>query len=234
MKRFYNEVSVEPQDGQWQVMLDGRGIKTVMGSAQLVPTQQLAKALAAEWEAQGDEINTGLFQFRDMADYAIDMIAPAPSEIAQKLVAYGDTDTILYRADPDEPLYARQIEVWEPILTAFEQRMGAKFTRISGIIHRDQPDETLACMRDALDRLAPFALAGLETMTSLAASLIIAMSALEAEDTAAARALWDAASLEEDWQAELWGRDKEAEERRARRQADFLAAYRFTQLASFG
>ena len=32
--------------------------------------------------------------------------------------------------------------------------------------------------------------------------------------------------LEEEWQADLWGRDWEAEERRARREADFLRAMR--------
>jgi chaperone required for assembly of F1-ATPase len=43
--------------------------------------------------------------------------------------------------------------------------------------------------------------------------------------------LWDTAHLEEHWQAELWGKDAEAEARRARRRADFLAAARFAALA---
>ena len=44
-------------------------------------------------------------------------------------------------------------------------------------------------------------------------------------------ALWDAANLEEDWQAELWGEDAEAAERRQLRQDAFLLAIRFASLA---
>ncbi|NQX94706.1 MAG: molecular chaperone, partial [Erythrobacter sp.] len=55
------------------------------------------------------------------------------------------------------------------------------------------------------------------------------LSALEPE--ADAERLWDAASLEEEWQAEQWGRDEEAEERRERRTADFLRACEFAKLA---
>jgi chaperone required for assembly of F1-ATPase len=51
------------------------------------------------------------------------------------------------------------------------------------------------------------------------------------EDGADLDALWDAASLEEDWQAELWGKDAEAQARRDRRRAAFLAAARFAALA---
>lgn len=74
-----------------------------------------------------------------------------------------------------------------------------------------------------------FALVGIEVMTSLAASLIIALSAARAERDAAQ--LWQAACLEEEWQADLWGRDWEAEERRQRRRQEFLRACEFTRLA---
>jgi chaperone required for assembly of F1-ATPase len=43
--------------------------------------------------------------------------------------------------------------------------------------------------------------------------------------------LWDAANLEEDWQVELWGKDWEAAELRAKRAAAFAAAAKFAQLA---
>ena len=42
---------------------------------------------------------------------------------------------------------------------------------------------------------------------------------------------WDAANLEELWQAELWGKDYQAVELRARRRDGFLAAARFAALA---
>lgn len=229
MKRFYKQVSCQAEEGGWQVALDGRAIKTVKGSAQIVPSEALAKAMAAEWDAQGDTIDPKTMPLRDMADYTIDMVAPDTQTLIDKTVSYGDTDTLLYRADPDEPLYARQQEVWEPIVSRFEADHGIAFTRISGIIHRPQSEDTLATLRAVLEGQSPFALTAIEMMTHLAASLITGLSAADVE--ADALALWEAASLEEEWQAQEWGRDEEAEDRRAKRTRDFLKAREFWELA---
>jgi len=229
MKRFYKEVSVQQVTGGWQALLDTRAIKTVKGAPQVVPTKALADALAAEWAGQGEEIDPQTMPLRDMTDYAIDMVNPDPSALVEKTVAYGDTDTLLYRADPDEPLFARQQEVWEPIVSSFEARHSVEFVRISGIIHHPQSEDTLAKLREVLSDQSSFALAAIEMMTHLAASLITGLSATQTDTDVLV--LWQAASLEEDWQAEEWGRDEEAEERREKRTKDFLKACEFWELA---
>jgi chaperone required for assembly of F1-ATPase len=229
VKRFYSAVALSEVAGGWQVTLDGRGIRTVKGAAQIVPTRALADALAAEWAQQGERIDPAGLPLRDMADYAIDMVSDSAAATIETLLAYAETDTLCYRADPEDALFARQQVQWEPLLAAFEQREGVQFTRISGIVHRAQPPGTLAILRDRLARENAFALAGLEAATGLAASLVCALSACEPEADAAA--IWQAASLEEEWQAELWGRDAEAEIRRDRRSADFRRAVAFTRAA---
>jgi chaperone required for assembly of F1-ATPase len=103
------------------------------------------------------------------------------------------------------------------------------FVRVTGIMHKPQNPQAIAAMKAEIDRLDAFQLAALQNTTSLAASLIIGLAALA--DDADLDALWDAANLEEDWQAELWGKDEEALERRARRAAGFAAAARFAGLA---
>lgn len=231
IRRFYRDVTLAGVAGGFQVMLDARGVKTVGGAPQVVPTRALAEALAAEWRGQGDRIDPASLPLRDMADYAIDIVSPDPAGAAEGLLAYGETDTLCYRADPDEPLHARQQAVWEPLLAAFETAHGVSFTRVSGVLHRPQPPATLAALRDRLLALDPFTLAGVEAMARLAASLTIALAALGAAHEEEPLALWQAACLEEEWQAELWGRDWEAEERRARREADFLRAAAFARLA---
>jgi chaperone required for assembly of F1-ATPase len=226
MKRFYREVSVVPA---WQVQLDGRSIKTQGGQPQIVPSQALAAALAEEWAAQGETIDAQAFALRDLADYAIDVIAADPLRIGMELIPYAETDTLCYRADPEEPLYRRQLEVWEPLLEAAESRWDVRFARVSGIVHKPQPESTLERLRDLVAELDPFRLAALQTLTSLTASLVTGLSALE--PGADLEALWNAANLEEDWQAALWGRDDEAEARRERRRAGFLTAAHFAGLA---
>ncbi len=232
MKRFYKEVTVEPAEGGWRVLLDGRAIKTVGGKPQIVPSATLAQAMAAEWAGQGEEIDATAFLFRDMADYAIDAVAARRDEAVAAVVAYGESDTLCYRADPDEPLHARQRTVWDPVLETAEQRHGVSFRRVSGIIHRPQPEETLATLRSFVAGHDDFTLAALRNLASLAASLVIALAALEPD--ADATALWDVANLEEDWQADLWGKDAEAQARREKRGAAFAASARFAALSRAG
>lgn len=231
IRKFYKDVTLGQQPGGWQVLLDGRGVKTVGGAAQLAPTQSLGEALAAEWRRQSEKIDPKDLPLRDMADYAIDVVTPDPAAIAAGLVAYADTDTLCYRADPDEPLHARQQAVWEPLLARFEAQHGIAMVRVSGVLHRPQPPAALATLEARLLRLDPFVLAGVEAMAKLAASLVTALAALDARGEEEPLALWQAACLEEEWQADLWGRDWEAEERRARREADFLRACGFARLA---
>ncbi|HET9630627.1 MAG TPA: ATP12 family protein [Novosphingobium sp.] len=230
MKRFYKEVTVGQRDGFWHVLLDGRAVKTVGQRPQALPTQTLAEQLAAEWSAQGEEIDPATFLYRDMADYALDVIAPDPAQAVRDLLPYGETDTLCYRAEPGDALRREQDLVWEPLLRTAEARHALRFERIGGIMHHPQPPETLVRLEALLGALDPFALAALRNLAGLAASLVIGLSVLDG--AASPEELWTAASLEEDWQAERWGRDAEAEARRAHRREVFLAAAQFARLAA--
>ena len=228
MKRFWKEAAVEPADSGWRVTLDGRPIRTRGGNAQVVPTQALATALAEEWRAQGEQVDPRGFPLRNLADYALDHVRPDRAATIAKLLPYAETDTLCYRADPDEALYRRQRELWEPLLTAFEARHGVRLERVSGVIHKPHPPETNERLRAVLTARDDFTLAAIQTLAPLAASLSIALEAVE--PGAAAEALFAAANCEQDWQAELWGWDLEAERGRALRLAAFEAAARFAEL----
>ena len=228
MKRFYKDVSVAPEGTGWRVLLDGKPIRTPAKAAQVVPSEALAQVMALEWSEQEPEIDPTAFIFRDMADYAIDVVARDSAAAAADLLRYAETDTLCYRAEAGEALHDRQSEVWEPLLRAAEARWDVHFERVDGILHRPQPEATLTRMAAVLVPLDAFTLGALTTLTTLTASLVIGLAALEAG--ADGKALWAAANLEEDWQAELWGKDAEALALRARRFAEFEAAIRFAGL----
>ncbi len=230
MKRFYRDVATGACGSGWRVTLDGRPIKTAGARPQIVASAALANALAAEWAAQGETIDPARFELRDMADYAIDVAATGRAEVLRAILAFAESDTLCYRADPDEPLWAHQQQHWEPLLTAAERRWDIRFTRVCGIIHRPQPPETLARLAEVVAAQDDFTLAALHTLTSLAASLVLGLAALEPD--ADIPALWAAGHVEEDWQAALWGRDEEAMARQAQRGATFAAASRFVRLVN--
>ena len=97
--------------------LDGRAIKTQLGNPQIVPTENLAQELAQEWDAQGTEIDPASFRYRDMADFALDMVAPNPAEQVTKLLilpgqlAELELDPLQQTADTDRSnnYYPRRI-----------------------------------------------------------------------------------------------------------------------------
>lgn len=229
MKRFYREASAERGDDGWFVALDGRRVKTQSGNVLVLPNEALARMLAAEWAAQGAEIDARGFPLRDLADYALDVVAQDKPAAVAALLRYAETDTLCYRADPDEPLWKRQQEVWEPLLGACEAREGIRLHRVSGVIHRAQDGAALTALKARLEAMDYLTLAALTTLASLAASLVIGLAALEPD--AEGDALWTAANLEERWQAERWGRDEEAATRQEHRKRDFLAAMRFAKAA---
>ena len=56
MKRFYKDVTVKTSESGYQICLDGRPVRSPAKAVVVVPTQALAEAVQAEWQAVEDEI----------------------------------------------------------------------------------------------------------------------------------------------------------------------------------
>lgn len=228
MKRFYKDVTVVTSEGGHGIALDGRPVRTPVRAHLAVPGLALAEAIATEWREQGEEIDPASMPMTGMANAAIDHVTPDAAAFAAPIAAYGESDLICYRADGPDTLVARQAEHWQPLIDWAEDRYGARFTVTSGILHVLQATETLEALRTAVLEHDPFTLAGLATLVSLSGSLVIGLAAVERAFPV--QQLWQAAELDELWQAEQWGDDDEALARRAKRHADFLTAARFAEL----
>jgi chaperone required for assembly of F1-ATPase len=228
MRRFWTTVTVEEIGGGWRIALDGKPIRTQGGAPQVLPNKTLAGAMAEEWSRQGETVAPEGLVFRDLADFAIDHVRQDRAATIATLLRYAETDTLCYRADPEDALYRRQRELWDPLLAELETRHGVRLEPVCGIVHRPQPDAALAGLREVLVAMDDFTLAALHTLVPLAASLTVALATLEPGADPAA--LFAAANCEQDWQAELWGWDAEAERTRAAKLAAFEAAARFARL----
>lgn len=229
MKRFWKNAELTQAAGGWQVSLDGRAVKTRAGAPQIVPTRALGELLRSEWADAPEEFGADHFHHRDLADRAIDSIAADPAPVIERLLGFADGDTLCYRAEPDEALARRQAQEWEPIVAQIEAEHGVTLTRTHSILHRPQPEESIAALRTRLEGENAFAIAALDTAASLAASLCIALAGLD--ESADPVRLWAAANLEEDWQSETWGTDEEALARRNEKEAEFTRALSFARAA---
>jgi chaperone required for assembly of F1-ATPase len=223
-KRFWTEAAVAPAEGGWTVRLDDRPLKTPAKAPLVVPSRALADMIAAEWAAQDGAIRPETMPATRAANAAIDKVRGQHAEVAQIVAAYGDTDLLCYRAQHPAALVDRQAQVWDPLLAWAEGRFGVRFHRVPGVMPRPQPPETLARLTAEVRALDPFRLTAFHDLVSLPGSLVIGLAA--AESAFATDALWQAARLDDLWQAQHWGADDEAEAHAALRQAAFFQAER--------
>lgn len=220
-RRFYTTVGVEEAEGLFRVTLDGKPIRTPAKRAFAVPDERLAAALAAEWQAQGAQIETGSMPLTRIVNSAIDGVADEAEAVADEAARYAGSDLLFYRADGPDRLVARQTATWDPILRWAEERLSPRFRLAEGVMPVEQDPAAIAAVRAAVP-MEPLALAGFHTVTTLTGSVLIALAV--AEGRLSPDEGWSAAHLDEDWNIELWGEDDEAAARRAYRRAEYDAA----------
>lgn len=224
VKRFWKDVTIE----QGEVLLDGKPVRTPGRVPLKLPTPQLAEAVAAEWQAVGEDIDPRAMPLTGLANAAIDRIATARESFAEGLAAYGESDLLYYRAAEPEPLVVRQAAAWDPLLDWARGRYDVHFETATGVMHRAQPEATVARLRETVLALDPFRLAGLSPLVTISGSLVAALALLEG--AVEAETMWRAARVDEDWQAEQWGEDVLAVEAAQARRRDFDAGVKFLTL----
>ncbi|HUS55915.1 MAG TPA: ATP12 family protein [Thermohalobaculum sp.] len=228
MKRFWSDVTVQPVDGGFAIRLDSRPLRTPSKLPCLIPTAALAEALAAEWAAQGAEVNPDAMPLTRAANTTIDRVAPEHDAVAAIIANFGGTDLICYRAPHPEGLAQRQSQAWNPLVTWASQALDAPLVVAVGVVHVAQPTDSLAKLDAAVRAHRPWELTALHDLVSISGSLVIGLAVsrghLDAETA------WPLSRIDESWQVERWGEDAEAAAVTARRRVDFANAARLLAL----
>ena len=228
MKRFYKSAAVRAGAAGFEILLDGRPVKTPARVPLAVASEPLADAIALEWDAQGEEMEPRSMPFTGLANAAIDRVAPDPEAFARSLALFGESDLLCYRAEGPAVLVARQARTWDPLLAWARRRFDVDFEIVHGVMHRPQPDMTLRLLGQAVGSMTPFQLAAMSPLVTISGSLVIALAL--AEDAITLDGAWAAATLDEAWQFEQWGEDAEAAKVLEARQLEFAAGHAFLKL----
>jgi chaperone required for assembly of F1-ATPase len=223
-KRFYAKAGVgEAEGGGFTVTLDNRPICTPSGRIITIPSRAIAEAVAAEWEAQQEMINPLTMPMTRFANSVVEAVVDRTAAVTEDIARYFNSDLLFYRAGHPEALVAREAKHWDPVLFWAADELGAHFILAEGVVHVHQPDEAVAAARAALPA-DPWSIAATHVVTTLTGSALLALAL--ARGLLDAEAVWAAAHVDEDWNADQWGTDEEAAERRAARSVDFRAAAR--------
>ena len=222
-KRFYAEAGVSEVDRGFAITLDGKPIKTPSGRVIAVPVREIADAVAAEWATQAEMIDPLSMPMTRFANSVIEAVVDRVSLVRDDMAKYLQSDLLFYRAAHPEALVARESEHWDPVLFWAADTFGAHFILAEGIMHVRQPDQAVKAAHAALPQ-NPWSVAAAHVVTTLTGSALLALAL--AHGRLDAEAVWAAAHVDEDFNADQWGRDEEALSRRAMREADFRAAVR--------
>ena len=228
MKRFWKEVTVEPEDDGWGIRLDGRPVKTPARAPLVVRGKARADAIADEWRSGGEKIDPSAMPLTGLTYAAIDRVAPDQQAFADGLARYAETDLACYRADGPHTLASRQEESWDALLGWARRRYDVDFVTTTGLTHVPQPEATVERVAQAVAALDAFLLAGLSPLVTIGGSLVGGLAVLEKALTP--EQAWDAVTVDDRWLLEQWGSDAEAEKALENRRRDFVAGARFLQL----
>lgn len=223
-KRFYKKVSISERGALFGVELDGRATKTPSKAPVMVPSREVAHLMANEWEAQQTHIDASSMPVVRLVNSAIEGGADAAISLRGELIKYAGNDLLLYRADMPLELVQTQEQHWDAALAALARHFSIKFCPVVGIIHCDQPENTLVRLAASLDGADHFVLSALVSIAGLTGSALLALSLRHA--LIDGEAAWAAAHVDEDYNARLWGADSQALARRQKRHIEFDAAIR--------
>lgn len=219
-RRFYKQAGVASAEGGYGVMLDGRPVKTPAKNALLAPAEDLAHAIAHEWENQGERIDPFTMPLTRLCHVAIDRMAAARKGAAAEIAKYASTDLLCYRSE-DAELAERQAAAWDPYLAWSRQALDAPLETTRSLTPIAQPEASLKALENRALALDDLRLTGLVSAAPILTSAVLAFALLEEEGDG--EAVFKASRLEEDFQIERWGEDHEAAVAAANRKRDLLA-----------
>ena len=126
-------------------------------------------------------------------------VAQHRDEIIERMVNFSLTDTLLFRNPDAEDLIAEERQVWDPIVEWAKKNMDADF-------------KTSESLQVFLEKLSDKELAAFYQTGKITKSVLLAAALVKKQITA--DEAFRAAFLEEIWQADKWGHDAEADQRR--------------------
>ena len=222
-KKFYTSAGVAEGPDGFGILLDGKQVRTPGKNVLAAPTRDLADAIAAEWDAQGENIDPMSMPLTRLANSVIDGVAGNVQSVADDAAKYFETDLLFYRAGFPEALVDRQAEHWDPVLRWAADTLGAHFILGEGVVHVRQPESAVAAARKALPSEA-WPVGAFHVVTTMTGSALLALALKQGFLDGSQ--VWAAAHVDEDWNSEKWGADEEVAARRASKFKDFEAAVR--------
>jgi chaperone required for assembly of F1-ATPase len=231
-RRFWKASAIRPADNGWEVVLDDRPVRTPGKKPLILPTQSLADAVAAEWDAQDDIICPDTMPLTRAANSAVEKVAPQFEGVAAMLADYAGTDLLCYRATDPRELIALQAAGWDPLIEWACTHHDAPLRVTQGVIPVDQHDESLVRLHRQVQALDLYGLTALHDLVTIPGSLVLGLAVIQ--DRIPVEDAFRLSRIDEDFQISRWGDDEDAQAVAASRLLAMKQAERLWRLSRKG
>ena len=209
-KRFYKTVSVSEIEGGFVVLLDGRQLKTPRKKLLLTPNKLTAELVAAEWDAQEDDIIPSTMPVTRLVNVTIELTPESRPDLIAEARKYAGTDLLCYRSDETRLYLEHQAENWDPVL-AWAARRGVSLKTTLSLKAITQDSASLDVVADYAGSLNDLRLTLFVHLTSTFGSAVLAMAVMESH--LGGQAAFELSRLDEIWQIKHWGQVDDAKDR---------------------
>lgn len=197
--------SIKPEAEGFTVYRGAEPLQTPKNLPVTVPTQALADKIVEECASQGERLDLRKMPITQMALTALDITASHREEVIKGIVRFGESELVCQRAADPADLVEEQNKIWQPYIDWAEEKFKIGLRTGNGVIPFAQDSETLDRLRAVVESYDAFPLTGVSEAVGTSGSLILGLAL--ATGHADPEAVFDAAELDQLWQAKKWGVD---------------------------
>ena len=151
MKRIYRDVEIGGDAGEFQVLLDGRPVRTPAKNLLILPTRALGEAIAAEWREQTETVVPASMGLTRLANSALDTVRLNRDHTIGEIARFTATDLVCYRASDPDDLAARQNAAWQPLVDWVADEFQADLAVTDSLLPVAQSESCLSALRGAIE-----------------------------------------------------------------------------------
>ncbi|KAF6767109.1 ATP12, ATPase F1F0-assembly protein [Kalmanozyma brasiliensis GHG001] len=208
--RFWKTVTLQPPTSTtpgFQILLDGRSIKTPGGQAIIIPANRelLATCIAQEWSEQGKLLKPHTLPLTSLAARALEGCSDPVERkgVEEFLLRYLENETVCFQEEQPESLVKLQKRHWDPLLHHVNEAYGTQVRPFEGLLGNAHPKGTVETFKTHLERLDGFDLAAFERSVMLTKSFLISVGLVSGH--LSVKQASEAAEVEVQSQIDRWG-----------------------------
>ena len=160
--------------------------------------------------------------------FSFDLNKKKKQEIIENILSFLNTDLVCYRAEKNSELDKTQTRLWSPLIAFVEEKYKFIFKVTNSIIPIQQREANKGKLLRILKKLNNHELTSFYFITNFSNSNIITLNFLA--NNINSKNAWKVISLEEAYNLEKWGQDKEAKNKLLDKQKHFNEIIKFSQL----